>query len=311
MTQFAAPITITIANASGSPVVPALSQDGTTWRSLPLLFNGVLPAGQPDGFYRDGGGVHVVTRHLTYFALLRDDEPPTPVRHQAGVVADDGLTLRWIPGTDNSGELGHVHLYVNGESYGIFDPTQFETKLGPFTAEDTREFTFVQLDAAGNASSATVPLRGIPAIVGVGVERASSMLSAREASRSARSAQELAPGKSLPARCSAMPATRSPSRGRRSTLSSPRGTPPQTTLAFQVASAKRIVLSRRVTVPAWVRVTRPARLTTTLQSAGGRKRADVGPVGQGRREASSGCRSLLACARRAPTGWSGSRAPAR
>ncbi len=268
VTQFAAPITITIANTSGTPVVPALSQDGTSWRSLPLLGGDALPGGQPDGFYRDAGGVHVVTRHLTYFALLRDVEPPTPPIHMAGVVADDGLTLRWIPGSDNSGELGAVHLYVNGESYGMFDPTQFETKLGSFTPEDTRAFTFVQFDAAGNRSVPTTPLRGIPPIVGAGLERATALLAARglgvgEVRRVPTPGR--VPGTVLRFLGNALAVE-----GAKIDLVVAGGTAPQTALAFQIASAKRLVLARRAVVAARVKVTRPAILTATLRSRGGR-----------------------------------------
>ena len=86
---------------------------------------------------------------------MLDREAPSEPRDLAGVVAADGLTLRWIPGTDASGQLGHLVLYVNGEPYRNFDQTQFEAKLGPFAADDTRRFTLVQVDAAGNRSRQT------------------------------------------------------------------------------------------------------------------------------------------------------------
>ena len=114
------------------------------------LDGSTLPAGRADGFYRDSAGVHVLTRHLTFFGLMLDDQAPTEPRDVAGVVAADGLTLRWVPGTDASGQLGNVVLFVNGEPYRKFGPTQYEAKLGAFAAGDTRTFTLVQLDAAGN-----------------------------------------------------------------------------------------------------------------------------------------------------------------
>jgi hypothetical protein len=50
---------------------PQQSQDGHTWRAIPTLPTLELPAGQPEGWFRDSDGtVHVLTRHLTYFALL-------------------------------------------------------------------------------------------------------------------------------------------------------------------------------------------------------------------------------------------------
>ena len=118
MTSFAAPIEIMIPNPSGEPALPATSQDGTTWRALPMLQSASLPSGQQDGWYRDdSANIHILTRHLTWYALARDGEAPTAPRDLAGVLADDGLTLRWIPGTDSSGQIGNVLLYVNGEPY--------------------------------------------------------------------------------------------------------------------------------------------------------------------------------------------------
>jgi hypothetical protein len=56
--------------SAASNAVPMVSSDGATWRSVPQLSGLALPAGQPDGFFRDSGGtVHLLTRHLTFFAL--------------------------------------------------------------------------------------------------------------------------------------------------------------------------------------------------------------------------------------------------
>ena len=94
------------------------------------------------------------------------------------MLADDGLTLRWIPGTDSSGEMGNVLLYVNGEPYRWFGPTEFEAKLGPFTPGDTRSFTLAQKDAAGNMSGQTAPLRAVPVLAGKSLAEATAALGA-------------------------------------------------------------------------------------------------------------------------------------
>jgi hypothetical protein len=50
---------------------PQQSQDAKNWHDIPALPTLQLPAGQGDGWFRDSDGtVHVLTRHLTYFALL-------------------------------------------------------------------------------------------------------------------------------------------------------------------------------------------------------------------------------------------------
>ena len=163
---------------AGSFGVPATSQDGTTWRMLPRLTGTTLPSGKADGFYRDAAGVHVLTRHLSYFAFFGDMQPPTPPREIAGVVAADGLTLRWAPGTDDSGELGDVVLLVNGEPYASFGTKQFEAKMGAFGPGDTRVFTFLQYDAAGNVSVPSDALRAVPSVVGLGTQAAAARLAA-------------------------------------------------------------------------------------------------------------------------------------
>ena len=49
--------------------VPETSEDGITWRVIPLLRVRDLPTGQPDGYIRTGSTVQVFTRHLTLFAI--------------------------------------------------------------------------------------------------------------------------------------------------------------------------------------------------------------------------------------------------
>ena len=117
---------------AGSLGVPVTSQNGTNWRSCAAATARRCRSGAADGFYRDAAGVHVLTRHLSYFAFFGDMQAPTPPLDVAGVVAADGLTLRWSPGTDDSGELGNVVLLVNGEPYASFAPTQLEVKMGAF-----------------------------------------------------------------------------------------------------------------------------------------------------------------------------------
>jgi uncharacterized repeat protein (TIGR01451 family) len=69
VTSFAAPFDIAFPNVPAS-FVPAVSQDGVTFRQLAQLSSRSLPAGQQDGYYRDGTTVHILTRHLTFFAVL-------------------------------------------------------------------------------------------------------------------------------------------------------------------------------------------------------------------------------------------------
>ena len=231
MTEFGAPIEIVFSNPAGGPADPGHLTDGATWRTIPPLTS----SAQRDGFSRNGSDVHVWTRHLSYFGLMLDGEVPTEPRDLGGVVAEDGLTLRWIPGSDASGQMGNVTLYVNGEPYGEFGPTEFEAKLGAFAAGDTRSFTLAQKDAAGNVSRQTPPLRAVPVLAG------KSLTEAPRRSVPLRSPSAASPRRSS-RRC---PRGRSSSpRGSGSRASSPidivvaRGvTAPQTRLAFSIAGS--------------------------------------------------------------------------
>ena len=61
---------IRFANA-GAGAHPLTSEDGKTWRDVPQLPTLNLPEGQADGWFRDSDGtVHVLARHLSYYALV-------------------------------------------------------------------------------------------------------------------------------------------------------------------------------------------------------------------------------------------------
>ena len=178
--DFDEPLEIVVSNASGSSVMPATFV-GVGWRTIAAVPGGgtSLPANWADGFYRAADGIHILTRHLTLFSLLRDFEPPSPPEGFAAVVAGDGLTIRWAPGTDDASGIASFELYVNGEAFQSFDAQQFEVKLGDLQAGDTREFTLTERDGVGNESGPTKVLKALPALVGLTVDQARSALAAR------------------------------------------------------------------------------------------------------------------------------------
>ena len=56
---------------AGSGTHPVTSTDGKTWRDIPQLPTLNLPDGQADGWFLDSDGtVHVLARHLSYYALV-------------------------------------------------------------------------------------------------------------------------------------------------------------------------------------------------------------------------------------------------
>ncbi len=263
VTEFKAPIEIIFSNPSGTPTVPGHSPDASTWRTIPPI-SGPLGASQRDGFTRSGSDVHVWTRHLTYFGLMLDDSAPTEPRDLAGVVADDGLTLRWIPGTDSSGQLGNVVLYVNGEPYREFGPTEFEAKLGAFVAGDSRSFTLAQKDAAGNVSRQTAPLRAVPPLAGKTLEEAAAALGAAgfTVGDVRRTTAALVPPGTVVEPATTQFALAS---SRIDLVVARDATAPQTRLAFSVAASKRIELKQKTTIAVRIKVSKPAQVTIVLR----------------------------------------------
>ena len=58
-----------------SGTIPAHSADGINWPALPKLQGDWLPAGNHDGYYIDSSGnLIILTRHMTYFGLKKDQE---------------------------------------------------------------------------------------------------------------------------------------------------------------------------------------------------------------------------------------------
>jgi hypothetical protein len=103
--------------------------------------------------------------------------PATP-RGFSAVVAADGLTLRWAPGIDQNRIQSFV-LYVDGQPYRTFGPTEFETKLGAITSDDTRSFSIAEINTSGIASAPTTPLQAVPTVTGRSVADATATLAAR------------------------------------------------------------------------------------------------------------------------------------
>ncbi|MFL5962507.1 MAG: OmpL47-type beta-barrel domain-containing protein [Gaiellaceae bacterium] len=174
---FRVPLAITMTDPTGGLAIPATYQNGE-WRLIPMISSPVLPAGQQDGFYRDATGVHVLTKHLTLFALVRDVQLPATPSNFSAVVAADGLTLRWSPAPD-SGRIEKFLLYVDGQPYRYLGPSEFETKLGAFTADDTRSFALAAFNTSGSSSLPTTPLQAVPNITGRSVEDATATLATR------------------------------------------------------------------------------------------------------------------------------------
>ena len=148
-------------DSTGANAVPATFENGA-WRQLPALaVSGTLPVGMEDGYWRDGSTVHVLTRHLTMFGLLAAAGNALQIAAPlsvGGVVADDGLTVRWLPGLP-SDQIGNYFLYVDGQRV----QTSASVSSRPSSARSRRairgRFTMTETNLAGQESAASAALR--------------------------------------------------------------------------------------------------------------------------------------------------------
>ena len=157
-------------------LVPATFENGH-WRVISRVPSaGTLPTGWEDGFYTDGAGFHVLTKHLSLFALLRDLEAPNPPQNVRGYLGPTGLTLRWTPGTDNSGTYDFVTVFSDSTDAGHFGVDYTTASVGTWSAGDPRIFRLKETDLAGNESSLTPVLRQVPPLVGKTPDQAAALL---------------------------------------------------------------------------------------------------------------------------------------
>ena len=149
------------------------------------LLNGALAKWSPsslpvDGLYywqarsRDSAGnfsawTAIRTLHLDTVA------PGKPLTF-TGVVAADGLTLRWSAPNDN---VANYVVFVNGSPWKNLGSTELEVKMGTFDPGDTRSFSVVAVDLSGNVGAMSPVLVGVPNLVGLTWSQALGTANAR------------------------------------------------------------------------------------------------------------------------------------
>ena len=159
---------------------------------------------------------------------------------------------------------------MNGEPYASFEPNQYEVKLGAFAAGDTRIFSFLQYDAAGNVSQPSQALRAVPSLVGLGTDAAAGALAAAGFSLGTvgrAMAPGVAPGTIVgPAKLLVAAV------GSSIDVTASMGGP-QTQFVLRIANDKRIKVrvGRLASIPVRIFSTRPATGTATLATATGRR----------------------------------------
>ena len=183
--QFGQPIEI-LMRSTERGLVPATFENGQ-WRVLARVPSaGTLPGGWEDGFWTDGSGFHVLTKHLSVFALLHDLQAPNPPQNVRGYMGPSGLTIRWTPGSDNSGTYDFITVFSNSSDIGHFGVDYTAAGVGSWSIGDTRVFRLKETDLAGNESELTRPLVPVPSLIGKTPDQIAALLEPL-ASKSARS----------------------------------------------------------------------------------------------------------------------------
>jgi hypothetical protein len=176
--EFAQPVEVVIRSTEAG-LVPATFENGA-WRVIHRVPTpGVLPAGWADGFWSAADGIHILTRHLSLFALLKDLQAPQAPQNVRGYVGPTGLTIRWLPGNDNSGTYDYVTVFAGSSDTGHYGPDYTAATVAGWKPGDTRIFRLQETDLAGNQSELTAPLEQLPSLVGMTLEQAQAALAAR------------------------------------------------------------------------------------------------------------------------------------
>ena len=176
--SFSKALELTIPNATG-PVVPATFKSGA-WRVIEPIPSGTsLPSGWQDGYYTSGSDVHILTKHLSSFALLEDVQAPTKPAGFKGAKKKGHLVLSWKRATDQSGVVSAYLVYANGSLVKTVAGKARSVKLGVFKTVDKRAFQIAARDAAGNVGPRTRALLVVPALARLTIADAKQRLSAR------------------------------------------------------------------------------------------------------------------------------------
>ena len=172
---FSKPLDIELGVAAAN-AIPATLETGS-WRSIaPVPSGQTLPAGWQDGYYKAASHVHVLTRHLSSFSLLKDVQAPSKPNSFSGANSSGHLVLKWKAATDNSGLVTAYLVYSKGVLLKTLAGSARSADLGVYKTSDTRAFQVAARDAAGNLGPKTRTLVVVPAVKNVILGQAQARL---------------------------------------------------------------------------------------------------------------------------------------
>ncbi len=171
---FNQPLDVVMNNAVAG--AQAATYENGAWRIIQAVPNpGQLPAGWNDGYYQSGGSVHILTRHLSFFAITADTRPPSTPTNVTASVDGGNLTLHWTEPSDG-GPVANFVVYVDGKPAATLGSDQTQYTVGPFDPNDAHSYSIVAVDGNGKSSPPTSGLRLVPNLVGLTLEAARAAL---------------------------------------------------------------------------------------------------------------------------------------
>jgi Big-like domain-containing protein len=174
---FAKALELTIANGA-STSAPVTFESGA-WRAInPIPSGQSLPSGWQDGFYRSGSDVHILTKHLSSFSLLKDVQAPTKPSGLSGARSKGRLVLKWKAATDN-GVVDAYLVYANGKVVKRRAASARSVSMGRFRTSDSRFFQVAARDSAGNVGAKTRAVAIVPGLVKLTLAQAKARLAGR------------------------------------------------------------------------------------------------------------------------------------
>jgi hypothetical protein len=266
--QFASPLSIDL-NATDPSFIPA-TNDGSGWRLIRAVPTaGQLPADWSDGFWRTDGVVHVLTRHLTLFALVQDQTPPDAPTDLNGTIDNGQLTLRWTPSQQDGKVIANFVLFADDQPISNLGATELQYVVGTFDPNDTRSFSIVETDTSGNVSPRSAAIKIVPQLSGLSLDDARTALTARGfgigditvVDSQTPAGTIVGPTQPVTAQVgSVMPLQVSAGPGGSATK-----------FVFAVVGTKRLVASQRTFIGVHVASTRATTFTATLVSSRGKR----------------------------------------
>jgi Big-like domain-containing protein len=137
-----------------------------------MLINGAsgdwTPSPPADGLYYWQARAHDSSGNVSAWSASRvlhlDSVAPGKPLNFNGQLGADGLTLRWQAPSDT---VANYVVYVNGAPWKNLGGTELEVKIGLFEVGDTRTFSVVAVDLAGNVGVMSPVLVGVPNLLGL------------------------------------------------------------------------------------------------------------------------------------------------